>query len=95
MRLAQRVLVEAGLVEAQLLEPAPNPFLCPRNEKSAEAGYQPCPYLPLGFTYVSIARKIAYIVLMTDPMHDVGAPCRRLGPLSYALFRATSVSFVL
>ena len=37
--LLQAVLAEGGMQPVQLLQGRPNPFLCPRNEKSGEAGY--------------------------------------------------------
>lgn len=60
--LLQVVLEQAGispsgtLEPVQLLQATPNPFLCPRNEKSGEAGYD-LPSFGNGFLYGAFPRR--------------------------------------
>ena len=50
VRLAQLVLQEAGVEQSRLLECGINPFMSPRNAKSAQAGYD-LPSFGNGFLY--------------------------------------------
>jgi hypothetical protein len=50
VRLAQAVLSQGGFPSGRILPSVPNPFLCPRNEKSLAAGYD-VPSYGNGFLY--------------------------------------------
>ena len=50
VRLAQAVLSQGGFPSGRMLTAVPNPFLCPRNEKSSAAGYD-VPSFGNGFLY--------------------------------------------
>ena len=50
VRLAQAVLSHGGFPSGRMLVAVPNPFLCPRNEKSSAAGYD-VPSYGNGFIY--------------------------------------------